>query len=140
MADDLYEDVRKDSTKKEFRMSSEGSARPPATINSQPHYDNTTLKPKQRQVVSVTYSLTDEVVMPEKGTRQKPFKLVWVTKTFDDGVTIDYTVGEDNPDYQEYLKTGVAFTDRVPTSTRRLNPAKAQKVVPKAAKKAATKE
>jgi len=101
--------------KKEFRIDSTDSARAPATINSEPHYYAQGLKPKPRTIVDVTYEETGEIAQTRTG---KPVKIILKTTTYNDGVTIDTTVGEENEDYQSYLKTGLAFTNHSTGSTR----------------------
>lgn len=120
--------------KREFRIDSSDSARPAATLQSEPHYYAQGLKPKPRVLVDVIYEDTGEVAKTTKG---KPVKLILKTKVFDDGTTIDCTVGEENPEYQEFLRTGSSIPSQSAAPTRQRKPS-AQ--VEAAKKKAAAKK
>ena len=90
-----------DSLKREHRIDSSDSARPAATLAAEPFHYAQGLKPKPRVLVEVSYEELDQQVSRGKG---KPLaKVVLKTATYDDGTTVDTTVGEDNVDYQDFL-------------------------------------
>lgn len=115
--------------KKEFRIDSSDAARPQATLDSETKYYAQGLKPKARVIENIVYEETGEVAQTRKG---KPVKLILKTTTYDDGVTVDTTVGEENEEYQQYLKSGHANTDRSTQPTRQRKPkAKTRKAAAK---------
>ena len=91
--------------KKEFVIDSSDSARPPATLQSEPKYFSD-IKPKKRVLSSVVYEDTGETAKTRKGD---PVKLILKTSIYDDGVVVATTVGSDNEQYKDYLRTGVAM-------------------------------
>ena len=119
--------------KREYRIDSSDSARPPATLQSEPHYYAQGLKPKVRILKEVIYEDTGTVARTTKG---EPVKLILKTKVYDDGTTADCVVGEQNVEYQEYLRTGATIREQGAVTTRQRQPS--AKVA--AAKKAATKK
>ena len=70
-----YEDVIQGSLKRETRIDSTDSARPPATINDEPPQFAQGLKPKKRKVVGT------ENIVREDGVTVR-------VKTYDDGVKV----------------------------------------------------
>ncbi len=70
-----YEDVIQGSLKRETRIDSSDSARPPATINDEPPQFAQGLKPKKRRAMG-----TENIVRPDGVTVR--------VKTYDDGVTV----------------------------------------------------
>lgn len=89
------------SLKREHRIDSSDSARPAAQLGDEPQHYAQGLKPKPRVIVSVEYNVLDEQVKVMKG--KPPAKLVLKTVTYDDGTTVDTTIGELNEQYQQYL-------------------------------------
>ena len=102
--------------KREFRIDSSDSARPAADINSEPHYHAQGLKPKPRVIAKTEYSALDAVV--SRGKNKPVAKVILRTVTYDDGVTIDTTVGEDNVGYQQFLIDGKSRSEGKSGSTR----------------------
>lgn len=92
------------STKREFRISSEDSARPAPTIADMPP-QHSNIKPKTRHLVDVVYEETDEVI-PTKGGED--CRIVIKTSIYDDGTFSSRTVGDKNEAYLEYKRTGIA--------------------------------
>jgi len=107
------------SLKREHRIDSSDSARPAATLDSETAAYAQGLKPKPRVIVSVEYEEIEGLV--PRGKKEPPAKLILKTTTYDDGITIDTTVGEDNELYQQHLK-GLTKTSRAAKSTRRHAP------------------
>lgn len=110
-----------DSLKREFRIDSSDAARPAAQLGDEPYHYAQGLKPKPRIITDVNY----EKIEGETVTRgkEKPVAaLILKTTTYDDGVTIDTTVGEDNADYQDYLRGAKRIADGGSTSTRMRRP------------------
>jgi len=107
--------------KKEFRIDSSDSAKPPVTLQDEPRYFSD-IKPKKRIVTDIIYEDTGEVAKTRKG---KAVKLILKTSVYDDGVVVQTTVGEENEAYQEYVRTGVAIKEGVDmsTSVHKLSPA-----------------
>jgi len=115
-----------DGVKKEYRIDSSDSARPSATLDSETAAFAQGLKAKPRVIVSVDYEhLEGQFVSRGKdlntGREKPPAKLMLKTTTYDDGMSIDKTVGEDNPDYQDYLQ-GIANIKTSGGTTRRHTP------------------
>ena len=108
--------------KREFRIDSSDSARPPATISDVPYHYAQGLKPKPRVIAGVAYEAIDGSVSRGKGV--PPAKLILRTTTYDDGVQIDTTVGEDNEGYQAHLLGEAREDGGVNVSTRRHTPTK----------------
>jgi hypothetical protein len=90
------------SIKREFRIDSSDSARPPATLQAETMYYAQGLKPKVRTIVNETYSPLEKFIPASKG--QPASRLILKVTTYDDGVEVDTTVGENNPGYQDYLR------------------------------------
>ena len=99
--------------KREFVIDSSDSARPPATLQSEPKYFSD-IKPKKRVLVDIIYEETGDVAKTKKG---KAVKLILRTAVYDDGVLVQKTVGEENEEYQEFLRTGVSMPDQSETTT-----------------------
>jgi hypothetical protein len=115
-----------EGVKKEYRIDSSDSARPPATLDSETAAFAQGLKAKPRVIVDVTYeALEGQFVSRGKdtntGRERPPAKLILKTTTYDDGMTIDKTVGEDNPDYLDFLQ-GVENSKGSAATTRRHQP------------------
>lgn len=91
-----------ESLKREYRIDSSDAARPAATLDSEPFHYAQGLKPKPRVIVSTEYEELPETVSRGKGVA--PGKLILRVTTYDDGTTIDTTVGEDNVLYQDHLR------------------------------------
>jgi hypothetical protein len=128
-----------DSIKREFRIDSTDSARPSADINSEPTFHAQGLKPKPRVIVDVVYEELKGAAVPRggkdiSGRPLNPAKLVLKTTMYDDGVTVDTTVGEDNGEYQDYLNGIKRAAEGVVGSTRLRSPTK-KPTAPKAAPK-----
>jgi len=126
-----------DSIKREFRIDSTDSARPQADINSEPTFHAQGLKPKVRVIKSVDWEILEGHSVPRggkdiSGRPLNPAKLILKTTTYNDGTTVDTTVGEDNGEYQDYLN-GVVKAAAGNTSTRVHRPT----AKPKAPKKGA---
>lgn len=100
--------------KKEFVI--ETDEKSPVTLQDEPKYFSD-IKPKKRHIVDVIYEDTGEVAKTRKG---KPCKLILKTTVYNDGVTVDTTVGEDNENYQHFLKTGnsIPSSSNEPTLVR----------------------
>lgn len=122
--------MAEEGVKKEFLIDSSDSARPPATIDSETKYYAQGLKPKVRILTDVIYEDTGELAQTRKG---KQVKLILKTKVFDDGTTIDTTIGEENEEYQAYLATGQSIPSQSNSPTRKRAPK--AKPTRKAAKK-----
>ena len=120
--------------KKEFLIDSSDAARPQATIDSDTRFYAQGLKPKPRVPVRVDYEETGEIAKTRTGA---PVKLILKTTTYDDGTTVDTTVGEENEMYQQFLKTGNSVPSQSSTPTRQRAPKKAAKPTRQAAKKEA---
>jgi len=113
-----------ESTKKEYRIDSSDSARPPATLESETAAYAQGLKGKARIITDVSYEELDQTIPRGKdslGHLLPPAKMILKTVTYDDGLTIDTTVGEDNYDYRQYL-AGLTKTTKEAQSTRRHTP------------------
>ena len=120
-----------DTIKREFRIDSTDSARPQADINSEPTFHAQGLKPKPRVIKTVVYEELEGELVPRggkdiSGRPLRPAKLILKTTTYDDGTTVDTTVGEDNGDYQDYLN-GIEKNADGGGSTRLRSPTKAPK-------------
>ena len=117
-----------ESLKREHRIDSSDSARPQATLGSEPYAYAQGLKPKPRVIDKVEYEEIDGALPrgmnPSTGKPMPAAKLILKTVTYDDGVTIDTTVGEDNEGYQQHLigatnSSGSAKSTRVHTPKRK---------------------
>jgi hypothetical protein len=119
------------STKREFRISSEDSARPAPTISDVPP-QHCTIKPKERHLVDVVYEETGEVI-PTKGGAD--CEIILKTQVYNDGTYSQRTVGSENEAYKEYKRTGIAVP-QTPTkeATGRATSKKVQEALKKAAK------
>lgn len=102
-----------DGIKKEFRIDSSDSAKPPVTLQDEPRYYSD-IKPKKRVVSDVIYEDTGTVAKTRKGDR---CKLILKTTVYDDGTLVTTTVGEDNENYQHFLATGQAIPSQGSRST-----------------------
>ena len=122
-----------DSLKREFRIDSSDSARPPATLDSEPAAYAQGLKPKPRVITDVQYEVLDGESVP-RGKNQPFAGLILKTTTYDDGVTVDTTVGEDNEGYQDHLRGVKRTADS--TSATRVHKPKRKPEAPKAKAKA----
>jgi len=103
------------SQKREFRIDSSDSARPAATLDAEPFHYAQGLKPKPRVITDVSFEEIEGSV--PRGDKKPPAALILKTTTYDDGVQIDTTVGEDNEQYQQYL-LGKTKTSAASKSTR----------------------
>lgn len=110
-----------ESRKREYRIDSSDSARPPATVSDEPYHYAQGLKPKPRVIVTTEYEELDEKV--SRGKNLPMAKLILKTTTYDDGTIVEGTVGEDNVSYKEYL-AGVRPESEGTVSTRRHTPTK----------------
>jgi hypothetical protein len=123
--------------KREFRIDSSDSARPKATLDAEPYHYAQGLKPKTRVAVDVSYEELDELVSRGKGKEpayeeldelvsrgkgKEPARLILRTTTFDDGATIDTTMGADAPEYVDYLQGKVNNASATGGSTRKRKP------------------
>lgn len=131
--------MAEEGTKREFRI--EADEKSPVTLQDEPKYFSD-IKPKKRHIVDVIYEDSGEVAQTKRG---KPCKLILKTTIYNDGVTVDTTVGEENEAYQQFLRTGVSVPQDAssPTLVReRSSKVKAAlaKVQKAPAKKAATKK
>ncbi len=97
--------MAEEGRKREFRIDSSDSARPPVTIQDEPRYFSD-IKPKKRHMVARFYEETGETAKTRVG---KPVKIILKSTVYNDGVLTQQTVGEDNEDYQEFLRTGDAM-------------------------------
>ena len=109
------------SLKREHRIDSSDSARPAATLEAEPQHYAQGLKPKPRAIVSVEYEELEEKV--SRGKNLPMASVILKTVTYDDGVTVDTTVGEDNAGYQDHL-LGRTKTSAAAKSTRVHRPTK----------------
>lgn len=128
------------SVKKEYRIDSSDSARPAATLDSQPHYTlNLGYKPEEHELVDIVYEDSGEVVNTRTGDQ---VTIINVTRIYANGDIGESTVGANNPAYKEYLRTGIALpavkTGDKPTSRAQGDAVKA--AIAKAAKAAAPKK
>lgn len=105
------------SLKREYRIDSSDSARPAATLEAEPFHYAQGLKPKPRVLKSVEFEVLEGQFVP-RGKKQPPAQLVLRTATYDDGTTIDCTVGEDNEEYQQYLTGTLNIEQGSDQSTR----------------------
>jgi len=119
--------------KKEFRIDSSDSAKPPVTLQDDPRYFSD-IKPKKRVLVDIVYEETGEVAKTRKG---KPCALILKSSVYDDGVVVTTTVGEENESYQEFKRTGVAMASQSKMTTAVHAPSPAVQKVLEASKKAA---
>lgn len=117
-----------ESLKREHRIDSSDSARPAATLEAEPYHYAQGLKPKPRVIVDVSYEELDEKVM--RGKNMPLAAVVLRTATYDDGTTVDTTVGEDNVEYQDYLKGRTK--QAAGTSSTRVHTPKRKPTTPKA--------
>jgi hypothetical protein len=106
--------------KREHRIDSSDSARPPATLESETTYYAQGLKPKIRVITGVSYQELDETV--SRGKNKPVAKLILKTTTYDDGTAVDTTVGEDNILYQQHLQGIEREAAGDDTTTRRRTP------------------
>ncbi len=97
-----------ETIKREFRIDSSDSARPQATLDSEPKYFSN-IQPKKRHIVDVIYEDTGDVERTRVGD---PVKIILKTTVYNDGVFTEQTVGEDNEAYQNFLRTGQAIPSR----------------------------
>ena len=88
--------------KREHRIDSSDSARPAATLEAEPQHYAQGLKPKPRVIKDVSYEVLEGQVVP-RGKKEPAAALVLKVTTYDDGTTVDTTVGEDNLEYQQFL-------------------------------------
>jgi hypothetical protein len=106
--------------KREFRIDSSDSARPKATLDAEPYHYAQGLKPKTRVAVDVSYEELDELVSRGKG--KEPARLILRTTTFDDGATIDTTMGADAPEYVDFLQGKINNASATGGTTRQRRP------------------
>lgn len=95
--------MAEEGRKREFRI--ETDEKSPVTLQDEPKYFSD-IKPKKRHLVDVIYEETGEVAQTKRGA---PVKLIQKTSIYNDGTTVDTTVGEENEGYQTFLKTGIAM-------------------------------
>ena len=110
-----------ESLKREHRIDSSDSARPPATLEAQTQHYAQGLKPKPRVIVDTNYEELDSTV--PRGKNQPVAQLILKTTTYDDGTTVDTTVGEDNEGYQQFLR-GITAESKQTGATRQHTPKK----------------
>ena len=89
------------SLKREYRIDSSDSARPPATLDSEPFAYAQGLKPKPRVIESTTFTVLDQVIT--RGKNLPNAKMILKRVRYDDGTEVDTTVGEDNEQYRQHL-------------------------------------
>lgn len=121
------------SLKREFRIDSSDSARPAATLDSECQHYAQGLKPKPRIITDVSYEEIDGTV--PRGKKLPPAKLILKTTTYNDGITIDTTVGEDNEGYRNYLLGISKDADAGGDRTTRAHTPKRKPAAPKKAAK-----
>jgi len=98
------------SVKKEYRIDSSDSARPAATLDSQPHYVLTNMpEPARRQIADIVYDETDEVINTRTGDQ---VQVVIRTIIYTNGDTDVCGIGAKHPAYLEYKRTGVAVPEK----------------------------
>lgn len=95
--------MAEEGRKREFII--EADEKTPATLQDEPRYFSD-IKPKKRHLVDVIYEETGEVAQTRRGEQ---CKLILKTSVYNDGTTVDTTVGEQNEGYQTFLKTGVSM-------------------------------
>lgn len=120
-----------EGTKKEFRIDSSDSARPPVTIQDEPRYFSN-IKPKKRHLVDVIYEETGEFTKTKVG---EPVQIILKTCVYNDGVITEQTVGDKNEAYQTYLRTGQSIPSVDPNVVRDRPLSKAVKAAMEKAKK-----
>lgn len=103
-----------DSLKREFRIDSSDSAKPPVTMQDEPRYFSN-IAPKKRHVIDVIYEDTGEVSKTRTG---KPVKIILKTTVYNDGCFTEQTVGEDNEAYKNFLATGQSIPSQNPNPPR----------------------
>ena len=95
------------SVKKEYRIDSSDSAKPPVTMDDQPRYTlNMGYKPEEKELVDIIYEDSGEVVNTRTGDQ---VAVINVTRIYANGDIGESTVGANNPAYQEFLRTGIAM-------------------------------
>lgn len=109
--------------KREFRIDSSDAARPQAQIGDEPYAYAQGLKPKPRVILETTYEECEGEAVP-RGKNKPMAKLILKTTTYDDGTTIDTTVGEDNVGYQDFLRGAATIAAGGSGSTRLRRPTK----------------
>lgn len=95
--------MAEEGKKREFLI--EADEKSPVTLQDEPRYFSD-IKPKKRHIVDVIYDETGEVAQTKRGD---PVKLILKTTVYNDGTTVDTTVGEENEGYQTFLKTGISI-------------------------------
>lgn len=127
--------MAEESRKREFVI--EADEKSPVTLQDEPKYFSD-IKPKKRHIVDIIYEDTGEVAQTRKGDR---CKLILKTTIYNDGTTVDTTVGEENEGYQHFLKTGIAIPSQSnePTLVRKRSD-KVQAALDKAKKTASAKQ
>lgn len=95
--------MAEEGRKREFVI--EADEKSPVTLQDEPRYFSD-IKPKKRHLVDVIYEETGEVAQTRRGDR---CKLILKTSVYNDGTTVDTTVGEQNEGYQTFLRTGVSM-------------------------------
>ena len=130
-----------ESLKREHRIDSSDSARPAATLEAEPYHYAQGLKPKPRIIKDVAFEELEMTVPrginPATGKPMAPAKVILKTVTYDDGVTIDTELGEDNDEYQQYL-LGQSTKSNGSSKSTRVHRPKAKTRAPK--KPAGSKE
>lgn len=125
--------MSQEGLKREFRIDSSDAARPAAQLGDEPQHYAQGLKPKPRIITDVSYEVIVGETVP-RGKNKPVAALILKTTTYDDGVTIDTTVGEDNADYQDYLRGAKRIADGGSSSTRLRQPTKKPTAPKKASK------
>lgn len=95
--------MAEEGRKREFVI--EADEKSPVTLQDEPRYFSD-IKPKKRHLVDVIYEETGEVAQTRRGER---CKLILKTSVYNDGTTVDTTVGEQNEGYQTFVRTGVSM-------------------------------
>lgn len=106
------------SLKREHRIDSTDAARPQAQLGDEPQHYAQGLKPKPRVITSVEYTKLEGETVP-RGKNLPVAAMILKTTTYDDGVTVDTTVGEDNAGYQDFLRGAASISAGGSGSTRR---------------------
>lgn len=114
------------SVKKEYRIDSSDSARPPVSMDSQPHFNlQMGYKPEEKELVDIVYEDSGQVVDTKTGDQ---VQVINVTRIYANGDIAESNCGAKNPAYLEYLRTGVALpAKKVGTSTTSREPSDAVK-------------
>lgn len=95
--------MAEEGNKREFLI--EADEKSPVTLQDEPKYFSD-IKPKKRHLIDVIYEETNEVAQTKRG---KPCRLIHKTSVYNDGCTVDTTVGEENEGYQTFVKTGISM-------------------------------